>query len=109
MTPATIIQQAAADGVMLALTPAGTIKASGDGAAVNRWLSRIREQKPAIVATLSKQQQQCPADLEARIRRMAAFWEYSPDELAWALACAAEDPEGWRKLVEFDAAWRAGR
>jgi len=109
MTPAAIIKKAAAEGVRLAVTPAGTIKAIGERAAVTRWLPLIREQKPAIVATLAKQRHQCPTDLEVRIRRMAAYWEYSPDELAWALARAAEDPEGWRKVVEFDAAWRAER
>jgi hypothetical protein len=53
MNPAAIIQQAAADGVKLALSPAGTIKAAGEGAAVNRWLPVIREHKPAIVAALA--------------------------------------------------------
>lgn len=54
MTPATIIQQAAEDGVNLALSPAGTIKAVGGQAAVNRWLPLIREHKPGIVAALQE-------------------------------------------------------
>ena len=37
MTPAAIIKEAAADGVNLALSPTGTIKAAGEQAAVNRW------------------------------------------------------------------------
>jgi hypothetical protein len=35
-------------------TSAGTIKATGDQAAVARWLHLIRENKPAIVAVLQE-------------------------------------------------------
>lgn len=54
MTPATIIREAQVDGVNLTLTlsPAGTIKATGDGAAVNRWLAVIREHKTEIIEAL---------------------------------------------------------
>ena len=52
MTPAAIIKEAMADGVRLALSPAGTIKATGNGDAVERWLPLIREHKPGIVAEL---------------------------------------------------------
>lgn len=52
MTPATIIREAQADGVRLALSPTGTIKATGDGAAVNRWLAVIREHKAEIIDAL---------------------------------------------------------
>lgn len=52
MTPAAIINEAMADGVRLTISPAGTIKATGDGAAVNRWLPVIREHKAEIVAAL---------------------------------------------------------
>lgn len=52
MTPTTIIQQAQADGVMLALSPAGTIKAVGNGEAVNRWLPVIREHKAELLDAL---------------------------------------------------------
>ena len=52
MTPAAIINEAKADGVSLTISPAGTIKATGDGAAVNRWLPTIREHKAGIVAAL---------------------------------------------------------
>jgi hypothetical protein len=52
MTPATIIREAQADGVRLALSPAGTIKATGDDAAVNRWLAVIRERKLDIIEAL---------------------------------------------------------
>ena len=52
MTPAAIIREAQADGVRLALSPTGTIKATGDGAAVNRWLAVIREHKAEIIDVL---------------------------------------------------------
>ena len=52
MTPAAIIRDASADGVRLTLSPSGTIKATGDGAAVGRWLATIREHKTAIIAQL---------------------------------------------------------
>ncbi|MBI5936759.1 MAG: hypothetical protein HY850_02815 [Betaproteobacteria bacterium] len=52
MSPAAIIQEARADGVMLSLSSAGTIKATGDGAAVNRWLAVIREHKAEIIDVL---------------------------------------------------------
>ncbi len=52
MTPATIIREAQAEGVRLTLSPTGTIKATGDGATVNRWLTVIREHKAEIVDVL---------------------------------------------------------
>lgn len=52
MTPATIIREAQAEGVRLTLSPTGTIKATGDGAAVNRWLTVIRKHKAEIIDVL---------------------------------------------------------
>lgn len=52
MTLTAIIQHAAADGVQLSLTPAGSIKVSGDQAAVTRWLPTIRAHKPDIIAEM---------------------------------------------------------
>lgn len=52
MTPVEVIQEAQADGVTLALTPAGAIKATGEHAAVNRWLAVIRERKAEIISVL---------------------------------------------------------
>jgi hypothetical protein len=52
MNPATLIKYAEMDGVALALSATGTIKATGDQAAVNRWLPMIREHKPAIIEAL---------------------------------------------------------
>jgi hypothetical protein len=52
MSPATLIREAQSDGVMLSLSLAGTIKASGDGAAVNRWITVIRERRAEIIEAL---------------------------------------------------------
>jgi hypothetical protein len=56
MTPETIIHKAQADGVMLTLSLSGTIKARGDGVAVNRWLTVVREHKAEIIASLETSQ-----------------------------------------------------
>jgi hypothetical protein len=52
MTAATIIREAHSDGVKLALSATGTVKVTGDGAAVNRWLTVIREHKAEIIEVL---------------------------------------------------------
>ena len=52
MTPKTIIESAAADGVMLAIAATGRIEATGDESKVVRWLPMIREHKAAIIAAL---------------------------------------------------------
>lgn len=52
MTPATIIRDARSEGVILAPSPAGTIKVTGQRAAVNRWRGVIREHKAEIVEFL---------------------------------------------------------
>lgn len=71
MTPAAILKEAFADGVSLALSPAGTIKATGDGAAVNRWLPAIREHKAAIIKALLEASA-CTGDFKA-IRAWLTF------------------------------------
>jgi hypothetical protein len=52
MNPATLIKEAAADGVILSLTLAGAVKASGDRAAVTRWIPAVRGRKPEIIKAL---------------------------------------------------------
>lgn len=53
MTLTEIIQAATADGVTLALSPAGTIKAKGTPDVLDRWLPTLREHKPEVIALLS--------------------------------------------------------
>lgn len=52
MSPEALIEQATTEGVRLALSESGAIKATGDALAVDRWLPRIRERKPAIIKAL---------------------------------------------------------
>lgn len=52
MNAASIIREAHADGVRLVLSLVGTIKATGDGAAVSRWLSTLRDHKAEIIDAL---------------------------------------------------------
>lgn len=56
MTPATIIKQAHADGVMLALSPTGSIKAIGRKQSVTRWLPVIREHKAELLDALRERE-----------------------------------------------------
>ncbi len=53
MTPAAIIQAAAADGVRLALTESGALKTIGHPDSVQQWLPRLREHKAEIVQLLA--------------------------------------------------------
>jgi hypothetical protein len=73
MTPAAIIKKAMADGVNLALSPAGTIKATGEGAAVNRWLPVIRKYKPGIVAALQEAASELLPNSAAEARRQCVL------------------------------------
>ena len=40
--------------------------------------------------------------LEKRIRNMALRWQYSADELAFALADASKDPDSWARWLAWD-------
>jgi len=61
MTPATIIERAADDGVIITLTPAGTVKTTGTKDAVARWVPTLRANRGAIVAALTKASNDPPA------------------------------------------------
>ena len=91
MTPATIIQKAQADGVLLALSPAGTIKAAGNGEAVNRWLPVIREHKAELLDML-----RAASEAAATVRPDAA----SPEErevVNWLERILEDDPVVYRE------------
>ena len=62
MNPAQIINTAEQDGVRLALSAAGTLKASGDEVRIAYWLPVIREHKPEIIAFLSSYPDAAEAD-----------------------------------------------
>jgi hypothetical protein len=56
MSPAEIIERATEEGVLLALSPSGSISAKGDQSAVDRWLPAIKQSKAAIIAELQLEQ-----------------------------------------------------
>ena len=108
MNPATIIREAQEDGVNLALSPAGTIKATGDASAVNRWLPILKAYKPGILSALKEAANDTPGDtpipddLERLIRRAGTYWEYSPEDYALVRDLARRDPDGLRLALESD-------
>jgi hypothetical protein len=87
VTPAKIIQDAAADGVKLTLSPTGGIRYVGRDLAVSRWLPIIRQNKPALLAALVAANEPTrpatPADPEGhaeaeRIARVASRLKTNP-------------------------------
>lgn len=116
MTPATIIQQATADGVNLALSGAGTIKAAGSSDAVNRWLPVIREHKAELLAELqaandagydalpdprAEARRQCVQALACQLRLYADRNGFSQADFDEALQVAvAGDLEGWLAYIK---------
>ena len=52
MNPAAIIERAAGDGVLLALSPSGDIFAKGAQSAIDRWLPALRQSKAEIILLL---------------------------------------------------------
>lgn len=85
MTPAAIIASAAREGVMLALSPAGAIKATGDDTAVKRWLPTIRAHKAGIIAHLA------PVDGDATVT-VAALPAADTTIRAWLDSIGEDDP-----------------
>jgi hypothetical protein len=81
MKAAAIIRAAHADGIDLAVTVTGSIKAKGPAAAIVKWTPVIAANKPAIVEELSRLEPAHVADWEER----AAHLEYDAGlPRAWA-------------------------
>lgn len=95
MTPAAIIQQAAVEGVKLAVSPTGTIKATGQQEAVTRWLPVIKEYKPRIVAALQEAANDPMTDsaAETRRQRVLAMLAERPDTRYALITDDRTDPE----------------
>ena len=77
LNPETILQRSTAEGVTLALTATGLIRATGDKLAVSRWTPLIRANKPGIVAIL-----QAVNDVEAIDRSVEVFCFTPPGDHA---------------------------
>lgn len=73
MSPAEIIEQATVEGVTLALTPAGTITATGDQSAVDRWHPAIRDNKPGILCELQRERRRAKVLAMLEGKRFALF------------------------------------
>ena len=98
MTPGEIIEQATVEGVTLAPSPAGTITATGDQSAVDRWLPVIRDNKPSILCELQR---------ERRRAKVVAMLEAAPGtRYAVHVADTSTDPVivtvGIRKIATFE-------
>lgn len=104
MNPAVIIREATADGLSLTLSPTGTLKATGDVSAVNRWLPILKAYKPEILVALKEAANDTPipVDLENLICRAGTFWEYSPEDYEIVRDLARRDPDGLRLALESD-------
>jgi hypothetical protein len=55
MTPEEILERATVEGVSIALSSIGTVRVTGDQAAVDRWLPAIREYKANILSELHRE------------------------------------------------------
>ncbi|GHU18693.1 hypothetical protein FACS189475_04590 [Betaproteobacteria bacterium] len=84
MTPSTLIQNAQTDGVKLFLLPSGSVKATGDQEAVNRWLPIIRERKQEIIVALKTK----PA--QTSFRWLLHFADRDPLEVSITPAATTE-------------------
>ena len=84
MNTAELIEQVTVEGVILALSPTGTIIATGDQSAVNKWLPTIRDNKPDILLELHR---------ERRCAKVLAMLESAPGtRYAVLVADASTDP-----------------
>lgn len=54
MTPAAVIEQAKAEGIMFSISTEGKLKLRGESSAIDRLLPAIQEQKTAIMRLLRK-------------------------------------------------------
>lgn len=92
MTPTATIQRAAADGVMLALSPDGSIKASGRKAVLNQWLPVIRERKAELVEALRLVP--IPGEIQALIDKVMALRDCPESDREAFADDWRQDPEG---------------
>ena len=105
MTPATIIKQAQADGVMLALSPTGTIKAVGTEQAVTRWLPVIRQHRVELITEL-RAANDCAYEAltdptaEARRQRVIAMLGENLGLLYAVTTDANADPEAVKRIMK---------
>ena len=98
MSPAEIIERATEEGVLLALSPSGSISAKGYQAVIDRWLPEIKQSKAAIIAELQ---------LESRRAKVLSMLRENPGiRYAIDVADANTDPVivsiGIRNVATFE-------
>lgn len=98
MKPEEILERATVEGVSVALSSTGTVRVTGDQAAVDRWLPVIREHKPNLLNELHR---------ERRRTEVLALLEASPGTgYAVYVEDASTDPVlvavGVRNIATFE-------
>ena len=104
MTPATIIKQAKADGVSLALSQTGSIKAIGNEQAITRWIPLIRERKAELLDVLRN----TPDELEI-LAWMESIGETDPVIFQETLTKCRTNPDALRFFLALARGDDAGR
>jgi hypothetical protein len=99
MTPAQVMERTIADGVYVCLSDTGKIKASGDQAAVERWLPLMREHKQAIITHLKEWE----ANTGPHWRWRVVFADGSVRIAAFV------PPASWLEVLEFYPAAVSGK
>jgi len=100
MNPAEIIEMATVKGVILTLSNAGYIKASGDQSAIDLWLPTIKQNKAEILNELLR---------DSRLEKVSLVLRDNP-ELRYAIEVENPDSDpvvitvGIRKIAVFELA-----
>ncbi len=92
MTAAAILRDSAVDGVTLLLSATGTIKVTGEQAAVARWLTTIKENKAGIVALLAETARKMPFEASCWLIHFA---DRNPLEVAFSPAATHAEVLFW--------------
>jgi hypothetical protein len=90
MSAAELIEEAKAQGVILALSPDGTITATGEQSVVDCWLPIIRENKPGILRALQRERRRTKTlamlGADPRLRYVVVVDDASTDPVVVAVA-----------------------
>ncbi len=92
MTAAAILRDSASEGVSLSLSATGTIKVTGEQAAVARWLTTIKENKAGIVALLVETASEKPFEASCWLIHFA---DRNPLEVAFSPAATHAEVLAW--------------
>ena len=99
MTTADILARVQAAGIRLRVD-GEQLLASPRARLTDELRALIRMHRGELLQALNR------SSLENRIRVMGEWWRYPPEDLAYALAGAADDPAGWFELVTVDEQYR---